>query len=56
MPYYSALLRETGNPEIASVHLNAACCFANKRTKHIWISPGKFWTTNHCQNCRLYML
>jgi len=29
----SALPRETGNPEIASFHLNAACFFA-KNTKH----------------------
>jgi len=28
----SALAGETGNPEIASFHLNAACCF----TKNTW--------------------
>jgi len=34
-----ALPGETGNPEIASVHLNAAYGFANKHMKHIKISP-----------------
>ena len=29
----SALLEETGNPEIASFHLNATC-FSPKNTKH----------------------
>jgi len=36
-------MSEAGSPEIASFHLNAAWCFANKRTKHI--SPGHSWTT-----------
>jgi len=30
-----ALPGETGNPEIAYFHLNPACCFASKHTKHI---------------------
>jgi len=30
----SALPGETGNPEIASFHLNAACFFAKKHLKH----------------------
>ena len=30
----SALPGETGNPEIASFHLNVACCFANKHKTH----------------------
>jgi len=30
----SALPGETGNPEIASFHLNAACFFTKKNTKH----------------------
>ena len=38
----SALPGETGNPEIASFHLNAACFFT-KNTN----------TTLHCQNDRL---
>jgi len=31
---------ETGNPKIVSFHLNAACFFYQKHTKHIKISPG----------------
>ena len=31
----SALPCETGNPEIASFHLNTVCCFANEGTKHL---------------------
>jgi len=30
----SALPAETGNPEIASFHLNATCFFTKKNTKH----------------------
>ena len=30
----SALPGETGNPEIVSFHLNAACFFTKKNTKH----------------------
>jgi len=38
----SALPGETGNPEIASFHLNAACFFTNKNTRHsLKISPGQ---------------
>jgi len=33
----SALPCETGNPEIASFHLNTVCCFVNEHTKHIQI-------------------
>ena len=36
----SALPEETGNPKIASFHLNAACFFTKKHTKLIKISPG----------------
>jgi len=36
----SALPGETGNPEIASFHLNAACFFT-KNTKPLKISPGQ---------------
>jgi len=31
----SALPCKTGDPEIASFHLNTVCCFPNKHTKHI---------------------
>jgi len=48
----SALPGETGNPKIASFHLNAAC-FLLKHTKHIKISSGYSWTTFHRQNDRL---
>jgi len=44
---------ETGNPEIASFHLIAACYFANRHTKHIKISLVHSWTILHCQNGRL---
>jgi len=38
----AALPGETGNPEIASFHLNAAACFSSKNTKHsLKISPGQ---------------
>jgi len=47
----SALPGETGNPKIASFHLNAAC-FYQKHTKHIKISPGYSGTTLQCQNDR----
>ena len=30
----SALPCETGNPEIASLHVNTVCCFANEHTTH----------------------
>jgi len=36
----SALPGETGNPEIASFHLNAACSFTKKHETHFKISPG----------------
>ena len=32
-----ALPWDKGNPEIASFHLNYACCFASKPTKHIQV-------------------
>jgi len=37
----SALLGETGNQEIASFHLNAACFFTKKHEKQLKISPGQ---------------
>jgi len=37
----SALPRETGYPEIASFHLNAACFFIKKNMKQLKISPGQ---------------
>jgi len=37
----SSLPRETGNPEIASFHLNAACFFSPKNTNQLKISPGQ---------------
>jgi len=37
----SALPEETGNPEIASFHLNAACFFAKKHETQLRISPGR---------------
>jgi len=36
----SALPGETGNPEIASFHLNAACFFTKKPETQLKISPG----------------
>jgi len=48
-----APLGETGNPEIASFHLIAACFFAKKHEIQLKISPGQSWTTLHCQNDRL---
>jgi len=33
----SALPCKTGNPEIASFHVNTVCCFANEHTEHIQI-------------------
>jgi len=36
----SALPWETGNPEIASFHLNAACFFTKKHETQLKISPG----------------
>jgi len=36
----TALPGETGNPEIASLHLNAACFFTKKRNT-VKISPGQ---------------
>jgi len=46
----SALPGETGNPEIASFHLNAACFFTKKHETQFKISPGQNSTTLHCQN------
>jgi len=46
----SALPGETGNPEIASFHLNNACFFTKKHETHLKISPGQIWTTLHYQN------
>jgi len=37
----SALPGETGNPEIASFHLNAACFFTKKHEIQFKISPGQ---------------
>jgi len=38
----SALPEETGNPEIVSFHLNAACFFTEKKHEtHFKISPGQ---------------
>jgi len=50
----STLHGETGNLEIASIYLNAACCFANKHTNTLKISPGHSWTTLHTQNDLLF--
>ena len=36
-----ALPGETGNPEIASFHLNAACFFTKKHETQLKISPGQ---------------
>jgi len=49
----SALPGETGNPEIASFHLNAACFFTKKHERQLKISPGQSWTTLHRLNDRL---
>jgi len=49
----SALPGETGNLEIASFHLNAACFFTKKHETQLKILPGQSWTTLHCQNDRL---
>jgi len=49
----SALPVETGNPEIASFHLNAACFFTKKHETQLKISPDQSRTTLHCQNDRL---
>jgi len=37
----SALPWETGNPEIASFHLSAACFFTKKHKTQLKISPGQ---------------
>jgi len=37
----SAVPKETGNPEIASFHLNAACFFTKKQEAQLKISPGQ---------------
>jgi len=37
----SVLPRETGNPEVTSFHLIAACFFYKKNTKQFKISPGQ---------------
>jgi len=49
----SALLGETGNPDIMSFHLNDACFYPQKHKTWFKISPGQSWTTLHCQNDRL---
>ena len=49
----SALPGETGNPEIASFHLNVACFFTKRHETRLKISPGQSRTTLHCQNNRL---
>ena len=46
----SVLPGESGNPEIASFHLNAAMLFHHKDETQLKISPGQSWTTLHCQN------
>ena len=46
----SALPGKTGNPEIASFHLNVACFYTTKHETQLKISPGQSWTTLHCQN------
>jgi len=37
----SALPGETGNPEIASLHLNVACFSPKKHETQLKISPGQ---------------
>jgi len=37
----SALPGETGNPKIASFHLNAACFFNKKHETQLKITPGQ---------------
>ena len=37
----SALPGETGNPEIASFHLNVACFFTKKHKTQLKVSPGQ---------------
>jgi len=37
----SVLHGETGNPEIASFHSNAACFFTKKHETQLKISPGQ---------------
>jgi len=49
----SALPGETGNPEIASFPLNAACFFTKKHETQLKISLGQRWTTLRCQNDRV---
>jgi len=39
-----ALPGETGNPEIASFHLNAACFSTKKHETQLKISPGQSFT------------
>jgi len=46
----SALPGGTGNPEIASFHLNAACFFTQKHETRLKMSAGQSWITLHCQN------
>jgi len=36
----STLPGETGNPEIASFHLNSACFFTKKHETQLKVSPG----------------
>jgi len=49
----SALPGETGNPKIASFHLNDAWFFTKKHETQFKMSPGQSWTILHCQNDRL---
>jgi len=49
----SALAGETGNPKIASFHLNTACFFITKHETQLNILPGQSWTTLYCQNDRV---
>jgi len=49
----SALPWETGNPEIASFHLNVACFFTKKHETQLEISRYQSRTTLHCQDNRL---
>ena len=49
----SALPGESGNAEIASFHLNAACFFTKKHETQLKISPAQSWTTHYCQNDRV---
>jgi len=50
----SALPCETGNPEIASFHLNIVCYFSNEHTEHIQIITWSQLNNLHSQSDRLY--